>query len=1041
MPIRYPCIICERTVKNNQNALLCVICSSWCHLSCNTSNQSAFESDSDWICDVCAFKELPFDDNEHQGNSDFSYTDPDASIIINGSSNNIDTTESDIEEEIKQISNYKGLKLIHLNCTSVMKNIDELRILHAKTQPDIFALSETHISDLIHDSELKISGYNIVRKDRDRHGGGVAAYIKTDLNYVIREDLTENGLELLTVELQFSHMKNVICIVWYRPPNSGVQVFEKFRNVLQKLDDMNCDYVILGDINCNMQPETRSWQTNKLLEIVDSFNLSQIIDTPTRVTKDTASILDLIITNRHEKIDKSGVLPISMSDHYLVYCTWGKKRNTKQNSCHKYKLLRDFKHFDVNAYIADVKQINWDDIQQCKDMNNAYDTFIERLMVITEKHAPLKKRRIRKQESPWMTSEILDFIRERNFQKKKAIKYKKDDDWTEYKCLRNQVTKKIRKAKADFIVKSVEVSKGNSKQIWKSLKTLMPSKKDNENNIVIEDHNGILQNREEIANRFNNFFVDIGVSIQEQRCENYNYDDHEQFVHITPATFRLQSVSDQNVREVLMTIPDKKACGNDNLSVTLLKPVVEFILKPLVYLINLSLTTGEVPLSLKSARVIPIYKSGKRTDMTNYRPISILPVITKIVEKLVFNQLYTFLNDNNIINVNQSGFRPHHSTLSALLNVTEDWLHSMDKGEMIGMVTIDLQKAFDTVDHSVLLNKLRLNGLDQHACKWFRNYLSNRAQFTVVNGVQSSPQIIKCGVPQGSNLGPLLFLIFINDLPNCLKNCVVSLYADDTCIYYASNTVQDIENYLNQDLRNISDWLSCNRLALNTKKCETMLIGSKKRIRGKNVDVFIDNKKLNQVTVCKYLGVYLDNSLDWDKHVKHLCKSTVKNLYLLKRIRHCISQKTALLFYKSIAQSKLDYCDVVWNNMKKQNIKKLQILQNRLLKTVIRVENRYSTRLLYENLCLDTLVERRKNHVLCIMYKIADQSTPDYLLSKFNFKYTSYSLRNAPRIFTLPRIKTCFKKKSLSYYGAKLWNELPVETKYKQTYYTFKSSL
>ena len=225
----------------------------------------------------------------------------------------------------------------------------------------------------------------------------------------------------------------------------------------------------------------------------------------------------------------------------------------------------------------------------------------------------------------------------------------------------------------------------------------------------------------------------------------------------------------------------------------------------------------------------------------------------------MFNQLYAYLNENNIINVNQSGFRPGHSTLSALLKVTEDWLHNMDKGNLIGMATIDLRKAFDTVDHSILLEKLRLNGLDERTCKWFKSYLNGRVQYTVVNGIESSPKLVKCGVPQGSNLGPLLFMIFINDLPNSLKHCHVSLYADDTCIYYPGKTLTNIECKLNNDLQNISDWLLCNRLALNTKKCEAMIIGSQKKVKGKCINLLINNANINQVNVCKYLGVYIDS--------------------------------------------------------------------------------------------------------------------------------------------------------------------------------------
>ena len=574
----------------------------------------------------------------------------------------------------------------------------------------------------------------------------------------------------------------------------------------------------------------------------------------------------------------------------------------------------------------------------------------------------------------------------------------------------------------------------------------MPSKNDKEGVISVEKENGLIHDKHEIANEFNNFFVNVGVAIQQQTSQSANNiikpsKKYQKFVKSKLATFSLKTVSVKEVRDILMTLPDKKSCGRDNLPVSLLKPVVDIILKPLVYIINMSINSDEVPSRLKISRVHPIYKNGNRSHMTNYRPISVLPITAKILEKLVFNQLYTYFNDNYIINVNQSGFRPGHSTLTALLKVTEDWLHSMDLGKIIGMATIDLRKAFDTVDHSILIDKLRLNGLDDHTCKWFESYLSDRVQYTMVNGIESSAQDIKCGVPQGSNLGPLLFMLFINDLPNCLEHCCVALYADDTCIYCPGDKLADIEIKLNEDLQNISEWLLCNRLALNAKKCEAMLIGSQRRTKNKILSLRINATEIGQVSSCKYLGVFIDSCLSWDKHVEYLCKSTVKNLYLLKRIRHCLSQETALLFYKTIAQSKLDYCDIVWNNTKKKNTQKLQILQNRLLKTVLCVESRYSTHLIYESLSLDMLDLRRTKHTLCLMYKIVANLTPEYLNSKFELKPSSYHLRNNLQILSLPRLNTCFKKNSLTYHGAKLWNGLQSDFKLKPTYDSFKNYL
>ena len=245
---------------------------------------------------------------------------------------------------------------------------------------------------------------------------------------------------------------------------------------------------------------------------------------------------------------------------------------------------------------------------------------------------------------------------------------------------------------------------------------------------------------------------------------------------------------------------------------------------------NLSIRTGKVPMKLKCSRITPVLKSGKKTDMNNYRPISILPLCAKILEKIVYNQVHVYLKAADIINVNQS------VNQTTLLKVTEDWLSSMDTGKLVGMVTIDLRKAFDTVDHSVLLDKLRSIGMGPLACEWFGDYLSGRFQYTEVNAVRSQPLNVRCGVPQGSNLGPLLFMIYINDLPNCLQHSSVALYADDTCIYFSGERISQIETKLNTDLEYVSKWLKCNHLVLNSNKCEAMIICLHKRVKKQHIN-------------------------------------------------------------------------------------------------------------------------------------------------------------------------------------------------------------
>ena len=346
------------------------------------------------------------------------------------------------------------------------------------------------------------------------------------------------------------------------------------------------------------------------------------------------------------------------------------------------------------------------------------------------------------------------------------------------------------------------------------------------------------------------------------------------------------------------------------------------------------------------------------------------------------------------------------------------------------MVALDLKKAFDTVHHGILLDKLKEMGISDEALKWFGSYLQDRFQCTVVNGVTSTMQKVKCGIPQGSNLGPLLFLAYINDLTKCVKNCKISLYADDTCIYSSDKDAANIVNTLNDELKAVNKWLTRNKLALNAKKCEFLLIGSRKRIKTAVVpDVTIGMNTIQRVRCLKYLGIIIDEHLDWSAQVEALGKKIIRDIYLLKRIKQFIGQKVALLYYKSIIQSKFDYCDIVWGSIGKGYARKLQILQNRALRSVMSVNWTVSSDTVYNTLKVDKLEDRRIKRVLHFMYKIVYDMIPQTVRRHFVFKRYNYSLRQTLFNIVLPTVRTEFKRRSISYYGTKLWNNIIDEIK------------
>ena len=954
-----------------------------------------------------------------------------------------DTGEkSIIEEQFLTLNNCNGFKIAHLNCASLTKNIDEIRILLKRTNIDVLTLSETHLSDLFDDSEISCDGYSIERKDRNRAGGGVATYVREDINYIARSDFSVENLETVVIEIKRPYSRPVIIVNWYRPPNSNLAILQSFETLLERIDVLNSECIILGDMNCDLLKTDKAPYTKHLCQIMERYNFNQCITSPTRVTHNTSSIIDLIWTNERDKIGQASVIEISLSDHYLVYCTLGKTKGCKQNE-HRHKVGRNMKKVDVEKLKEDVAALSWEVIQNMNSVIEAYDCFEKTLLSILDKHAPVRKKRIKKKESPWINNDVLLLIRQRNDQKKKAKQTGDSEDWKRYRELRNKVTACIRQAKKNYITRSINETNGKSGDIWKSLKCLMPQKHNSVKIPHIEIENNMIDEKIEIADCFNCHFINIGQTVQESivTLDDHGQNDSHPVMHtVVPGDgFHFDLVNEEQVLNVIKNLKDKKACGPDNVPAEFWKIVMTYILKPLTYIINLSFEQGVVPLQWKMSRVTPVFKSGKKSDMNNYRPISILSAIAKIVEKLVFDQLYGYMDQNGIISCNQSGFRPKHSTMTSLLNVTEDWLDSLDKGNLVGVVTLDLKKAFDTVDHSILLNKLRLIGLNVMSLQWFSSYLANRMQYTCVNGVHSNSQNMQCGIPQGSNIGPLLFILFINDMPLCLKTCKISLYADDTCLYYASANHQILTESLNADLLLIDIWLKRNRLALNVPKCELLFIGTKKRLKNIIVpDVYIQNVPLKRVTHCKYLGIVIDEHLDWGKHIEYLSKKVLKDIYLLKRIRPYVTQQTALIFYKSVIQCKFDYCSAIWGNTGKGNLDSLQKLQNRTLRVVLQVEWRFPSRDLFLCLKVENLSKRRDEHVLCILYKIVHGMIYGGFRKYFVIKEYHYSLRNAHKTLELPKPQTNFKKRSLCYRGIKSWNQLPMNVK-NMSFSVFKS--
>ena len=936
----------------------------------------------------------------------------------------------------------RGFKIASLNIASLLAHIDELRLLMADKNLDVLAINETRLSDLIDDSCIHIQGYDIVRRDRNRNGGGVCLYIRSSINFKTRSNLMSDIYEAIVVEI-FKPNSQPFCIVAvYRPPGTEDEFFCYYEDVIKSLDFENKEIIVIGDMNCNYLAESRNSELIHLTEISEVYQLTQIINKPTRITLTSKSLIDLIFTNQESRVVSHGVIDCGINDHCLVYVV--RKIAVPTNNRHKYIATRSFKNFNSSFFIQELQSLPWGDIEFLDSPDEMWDVWKQLFTSVANKHAPLKTKRVRHKVSPWLTPDLKGMIIKRNNLKKKAVRSGDLNDWNEYKRLRNKTNNKLRDTKAAYYHKEIENNSGNVREIWKTINDLM-SRKIKSNTInELKVNNLSFTEPSEIADELNKHFTEVGSTLASILPQNNC--DFKQYLLKTKTNFRLEKISVKSVLETLNCLVTKKAVGLDHISSKLLKVAAPVLAESLCKIFNKSVETGTFPSEWKSAKVFPVHKKDDKSDPNNYRPISVLPAVGKVFERIIYDQLYSYLSRNKILTKHQSGFRSLHSTVTALLDATNEWYFNIDQGNTNVVVFLDLAKAFDTVSHQILLNKLELYGISGPTLDWFKSYLFNRDQVCVVQGYTSEPRKISCGVPQGSILGPLLFLIYINDLPACLKYATARMFADDTTITNSHKSTARLHREVNHDLNNLQNWLLANQLSLNVLKTEYMYFASDYNLSNLGIFVIdplkIGEQPITRVRSTKSLGVVFDQRLVWEEHVDSLCKRVSSGLAALKQARQYVPQDTLLMIYNAVIKPLFDYCDVVWGNLNKTLMARLQKLQNRAARIITRKGYDVRSADIRKELRWDDLETIRKKHLAVVMYKVVNNKVPSYLINLFEKSNSGYALRESESRLLLPKYNTEFaKSSSFSFIGAKIWNTIPYHIRTAPTLSAFKKQI
>ncbi|CAB3989406.1 Hypothetical predicted protein [Paramuricea clavata] len=445
----------------------------------------------------------------------------------------------------------------------------------------------------------------------------------------------------------------------------------------------------------------------------------------------------------------------------------------------------------------------------------------------------------------------------------------------------------IKNTKAIYFTNTLNDCDNNPKKMWKTINKL--TNKQSKTTVIseIQNDNQNLNKKHEIADALNSHFNEVASRLVNNMPQSSR--TFESYVTRSDTQFTIQNVSLTKVYKLLSTIKTSKSAGHDRIPGKLLRDAAEVIAPSLSAIFNASINTGIFPEDFKIAIISPIHKTGSKTNCDNYRPISVLSSVAKIYEKLVTEQLEIYLETNHILAEQQAGFRKNHSTQTSLLYITNQWLMNMDKGLLNGVIFLDLKKAFDCVDHNILLKKMHCYGIRGHTLAWFQSYLSSRIQICKVDQTMSKTRTVKCGIPQGSNLGPLLFLLYINDLPNCLTSSSASMFADDTNVSTNGKTNDELQERINVDLENIHQWLLANKLTLNKDKTEYMIIGSRQRISNlvlTDPKIELGESVIKQVHKSKTLGVIIDEHLLWNHQIQNIVTKASKGIGMMRRIKH-----------------------------------------------------------------------------------------------------------------------------------------------------------
>lgn len=924
--------------------------------------------------------------------------------ILSGECSYIDLT--DIPDHIETLNNFR---ICHLNIHSIPAKCDDFtefldKLKSKSLLPDIVLLCETFFNER-NFNRYSFEGYVLISEYRKKSsGGGVSILVKSSIKFNVRDDLKiydEKKFESIFIEIPQKNKPDIIVGEVYRIPGTNeTQFLDYYESIVKRIRQEHKRIIIGTDQNLDYLKIDIHRNTMKFFELNLSNKLLPSIVKPTRVTNSTATLIDNIYIDA-DLYDgaKADIILSDISDHFPCMATFQEDILQNRNDISE----RRFRKFDDVVFRnikAALRNVNWTDLEDL-DVNSASNQLDREISKAIDFYAPekwQKHRKSYKKKEPWFTSGLMVSSLKCLKMFKKVLHLPRDSEkYQEYRDYRKMYQSLRRKMKFNYFQEIISKHRNNSKKLWGILNKIrgkLSNKQNLSDEIII---NGMKDSNERnISNAFAKFYSEIGKTMVEKIAQNGTTKDPISYIktRVRNSCF-LYPVSKKEIENLIKNLKPKDSRGPDGLSNNILKAIYPSILDALCILFNKSLYCGQFPDSMKVAIVKPLFKSKSKSEITNYRPISLLPIISKILEKVVHHRLTKFLDKNNVLYSGQYGFRKHRSTNDAILDLTGNVVDALDKGMFTIGVFLDMSKAFDSIEHDTLFKKIEHYGIRGTTLQWLKSYLSNRHLQVQYKNTLSGKFAVKYGTPQGSVLGPLIYSLLVNDMPKCMKfsNCV--MFADDTTVYASGSNIKFLYKKINEDLKRLMEWFNSNSLALNVEKSCHILFRTKNRNPKFSGQIVMNGKEIKRVTYTKFLGAFIDELLNWNMHVNHLLLKLASGLYSLNMCKKLIPSNAKRLLYFANIQSHLSYAISAWGPMiSASNLRKIRVQQNKAIRAIFNITKRSRVSAYYKKASILPIADLCELNLVKVSFRYINDLLPKRIENLFEIPTHQYQTRN-----------------------------------------------